>query len=197
MPVSTTPSPFPHKRRGNDLGWALEPGDVDDLGELGVDGIGGEETLGTADGGGERDGGVDVKHSVRSAGRPDDGLGVGGIVVEVVAGEGSLPCGAGAGLSSLSGEVVDGLLGAGDALIESGVSTVVGGEDGVLEAAGVLEVQVKLAILAALGDGDTGTDGGDVLVEDEGHDGAVLGDGRSNGEVGAASSSVGDTDDLD
>lgn len=118
-------------------------------------------------------------------------------MVEVVAGEGAGPVSSGAGLSSLSREVVGGLLFASNTGIECSVSTVVGGEDGVLEAAGVLEVQVELAVLAALGDGNAGADGGDVGVEDEGHDGPVAGDGASNRVVGAASSTIGDTNNLD
>ena len=149
--------------------------------------------MSAADGRGKGDLGVDVKQGVGTAWGPDDGGGIGSVVNEVVGGDGTLPGGAGGGLSSLSGEVVGVLLGTGDALVESGVSTVVGAEDGVLEATRVLDVQVELAVLAALGDGDAGADRGDVLVEYEGHDRLVGADGRCNGTAGAAGTSVCDS----
>jgi hypothetical protein len=100
-------------------------------------------------------------------------------------------------LSSLTGEVVGGLEGAGDALLDGRVAAVVGRQDRVLEAAGVLHVDVKLAVLALLGDGDAGADGGNVRVEDEGHDGAVGRDLGAHGALGASGSTIADTSDQD
>ena len=100
-------------------------------------------------------------------------------------------------LSSLTREVVGGLEGAGDALLDGRVTTVVGRQDGVLEAARVLEVDVELAVLALLCHADAGTDGGNVRVEDQGDDAAVVGDLGAHGALGASSSSITDTSDLD
>ena len=83
-------------------------------------------------------------------------------------------------LSSLAGEIVDRLLRAADAFVQVRISAVVGREDRVLEAAGVLEVEVELAVLAALGDGNTGADGSDVIVEDECQSCLVGGDGGAD-----------------
>lgn len=105
--------------------------------------------------------------------------------------------GGGSYLSRLAGEVVGRLERAADTLLQRGVATVVGTEDGVLEAAGVLDVDVQLAVLAGLGDGDTGADGGDIGVEDEGDDGPVRGDLGADTALGAASSTIGHAADGD
>jgi hypothetical protein len=102
-----------------------------------------------------------------------------------------------ADLSSLTREVVGGLEGAGDALLDGRVAAVVGGQDRVLEASGVLDINVELAVLALLGDGDAGADGGDVGVEDEGHDGAVTRDLGAHGALRASGSTIADTSDQD
>jgi hypothetical protein len=52
------------------------------------------------------------------------------------------------GLSSVLGEVVGRDEAAGDTLVETSPSVVGGVDNGVLEAAGIGEVQVKLAVLA-------------------------------------------------
>jgi hypothetical protein len=59
-------------------------------------------------------------------------------------------------LFSLTREVVGGLQGTSDALLDGRVAAVVGRQDGVLEASGVLNVDVELAVLALLGNGNTG-----------------------------------------
>src|SRR5689334_13796255 len=100
-------------------------------------------------------------------------------------------------LSSLSGEVVGALQGTGNTLLDAGVATVIGRQDGVLEATGVQDVNIELAVLALLSDGDAGADGGDVGVEDESHDAPVGGDLGADGALGAAGSTIGDTADLD
>lgn len=52
--------------------------------------------------------------------------------------------------------------------IERDVASVDGAEDAVLETTWVSEVQVQLAVLAVLGDGDSWADGSDILIEDQG-----------------------------
>ena len=83
-------------------------------------------------------------------------------------------------LSSLPREIVDGLLRAADAFVKVRISAVVSREDGVLEAARVLEVEVELAVLAAFGDSNTGADGSDVLVENECQGCLVSGNGGAD-----------------
>lgn len=96
-------------------------------------------------------------------------------------------------LRSETREVVGRLQGTSDTLFNGSIATVVGRQDGVLEASGVLDVKVDLASLAVLGDGNAGTDGGDIGVVDESHGGLVAGDTVADSALGAASSSVGDT----
>ena len=100
-------------------------------------------------------------------------------------------------LSLLSREVVGALQGTGDTLANGSITTVIGRKDGVLETTGVQEVDVELAVLAGLGNSNTGADGGNVGVEDEGHDAPVGRDLRANSTLRAAGSSVGHTTDLD
>lgn len=95
-----------------------------------------------------------------------------------------------------TGEVVGGLQSTGNVLLDVGVTAVVGGEDGVLEATGVLDVKIDLASLAVLGDGNARADGGDVGVVDQGDSGAVARDGRGDSALGATGSTVGDTINL-
>lgn len=73
-------------------------------------------------------------------------------------------------------EVVGTLLGTVDTGIELSKAAVVGGEDGVLEATRILQVDVELAVLAVLGDGDVLPHGGNVRVKDERHRGAIVRD---------------------
>ena len=67
----------------------------------------------------------------------------------------------------LAREVVSRLERTSDALLDGGISTVVGAEDRVLEATGVLNVDVELAVLALLGNSNAWADGSNVRVEDE------------------------------
>jgi hypothetical protein len=186
------------------------------LSELEIGRVGGEQARRRADGALEAHLRVDVEHAARAAGRPDDGGRVRLVVLEVVAGDGAgeLVLSGGLGvvstfgglvagreiptyLRSLTREVVGGLKGSGDTLLDVGVAAVIGGQDRVLEAAGVEEVDVELAVLALLGDGNTGADGGNVRVEDERHDAAVGRDLGAHGALGAAGSTIADTPDGD
>jgi len=97
----------------------------------------------------------------------------------------------------LTGEVVSGLESTRNALLDGRVPTVVGRQDGVLETSGVLKVNVNLAVLALLSNGDTRADRGDVGVEDEGDNGPVGGDLGAHGALRATGSSIGDTIDCD
>ena len=79
-----------------------------------------------------------------------------------------------------------------DTSIELSKAAVVGGEDGVLEATGILQVDVELAVLAVLCDGDTLAHGGNIRVEDERHGGAIVGDNRCDSALRTASTAIGD-----
>lgn len=100
-------------------------------------------------------------------------------------------------LGCQAGKVVGGLQGAGDALLDVGVAAVIGAQDGVLEAAGVLELESKLAVLALLGDGDAGADGGNVSVVDQGDDTAVIGEDCADGALGTSSTASANLEDFD
>jgi hypothetical protein len=92
-------------------------------------------------------------------------------------------------------EVVGRFEGTGDTLLDGRIATVVGAQNRVLEAAGVLDVHVDLAILAVLNGLDIGTNRRSVGVEDERHDGPVRRDLVAHGARRAAGSTIGDTAD--
>src|SRR5690606_1809367 len=124
---------------------------------LSVHGIGGDETragrvLGVVD----TDLGVDVEGLDLTARSPDGGGEWDLVVDEIVLGDWAGEVGLSGGLDLLAGEVVGGLLGGSDSLVESDESTSVDTKDGVLEASWVVEVDVDLAVLAALEDTDAG-----------------------------------------
>jgi hypothetical protein len=100
-------------------------------------------------------------------------------------------------LISLAGEVVGRLEGTSDALLDGGVTAVVCAEDRVLEASGVPDVDVELAVLALLSDRDARADRGDVRVEDDGDKGLVGAELSAQGALGTSSSSIGDVSDGD
>jgi hypothetical protein len=191
---------------------ALLPLNVHDLSELEISRVGGEQTGSRRRRASQADLGVDVEHAGRSAGGPDNGGRVGLIVLEVVTDDGTVELVFGGGLyitlvsvglpicehaylSSLTREVVGGLEGSADALLDGSVSTVVGGENRVLEAAWVKKVDVELAVLALLGDSDAGADGGNVRIEDEGDNGAVTRDLGAHRSLRTSCSTIADTSD--
>lgn len=94
-------------------------------------------------------------------------------------------------------EVVGGLEGTGDAGLDGGITTVVGGQDGVLEASWVLNIDVELAVLALLGNGNAGADRRNVRVEDQGDDATVIGELGSHGSLGASGTTILNTLDRD
>ena len=100
-------------------------------------------------------------------------------------------------LVSLAGEVVCRLERTGDTLVDSSVTTVVGAEHRVLEAAGVVDVDVDLAVLALLSDGNAGADGRNVRVEDERDERLVSRELVAQGSLGTAGSAVGNATDGD
>ncbi len=59
------------------------------------------------------------------------------------------------------------MLASGHTRIDTDVTSIDGVEDTVLEAGWVLDVEIDLAVFAALGDCNTGSDRGDEVVEDE------------------------------
>jgi hypothetical protein len=184
--------------RVNRLLLAGLPVDTDNEGNLSVDGIGGQETgTGGVLGVCETDLRVDVE-GLNLAARSPDGGGEWDLVVdEVVLGDWAGEVGLGRGLNLLSGEVVGGLLGGSDSLVEGNESTGIDTKDGVLEAGWVVEVDVDLAVLAVLDDRDTWTDRCDVIIEDEGESGLVGRERDTNSSLWASSSTVGDGLDVD
>ena len=84
-------------------------------------------------------------------------------------------------LSSLTREVVSGGLLASDTRVEISITTVVSAQNRVLEATGIEQGKVDLAVLARFGDLGTATNGGNILIEDQGDNGPVKTDGRTNG----------------
>lgn len=194
---------------------------MDNLFEASIEGVVGHDTALLAVSAGETDLRVDVKSAVSTARRPDGRSIVSLVVQEEVSGEWALPVGLGVSLSQigqvsgcqqstqidhrggesyllgLSREVVGALLGTSDTLLEIGITTVVSGEDRELEAARVTEVDIELAVLAVRSNWDIGTDRRDVFVEDESHDLAIIGEDVADGVGGAASTTVGQANNLD
>jgi hypothetical protein len=93
-------------------------------------------------------------------------------------------------LSLLAGEVVGGLESSSDASLDGSIATVIGRQDRVLEAAGVLNVDIELAVLALLSHGNAGADGRDVRIEDQGDDAAVIGELGSHSSLGASGATI-------
>ena len=148
---------------------------VHDLRELEIRGVGGEQTSGGGIACSEADLRVNIEQALSSAWRPDDGHVVSLVVLKVVAGyradevvlgRGLFPelewivcIWKGTCLFGVTGEVVSRLQRTADAFLESRITTVVGAENRVLEAAGVGDGNVQLAVLALLGNGDVRADG--------------------------------------
>jgi hypothetical protein len=188
--------------------------DVHDLGELEVGRVGGEQT---SSGGAFRlqaNLRVDVEVGRLAARRPDNGGAVSLVMLDVVLGHWALKGISSARLVRLlatlygggrkivylrrkAREVVGRLESTSDTLLDGGVATVIGGQDGVLESSGVLDVKVKLAVLALLGDGDARANGSNVCIVDEGQGATILRDSGCHGTLGAAGTSICDTFDLD
>lgn len=190
---------------------ALLPLYVRDLSELEISRIRGEQAGRLGIGRRQADLGVDVEHAAGAARRPDGGGGVGGVMLQVIAIHWAIErvrsrrllqsasYHAGAGrvharrwtyLVSLAREVVSRLEHSSDTLVNGGITTVIGTEHRVLEASRVLDINVKLAVLALLGDGDTRANGGDVGVEDESDEGLVGGELSAHGALRTSSSSI-------
>lgn len=181
----TKDNPLATKIRGQATTLASAPAERQDLSELAVDGVGGEET-GLVHVTGDTDLGVDVKHTINTAWGPDVGGLVDVVSQAVVRVEWADEWGLGAGLAAVTGEVVGGLLETLLVPLEAGVSAVGGGEDAVLPSGWVAEVDVQLAVLAALGGWDTRADGSNILIEDQSEGGSVRGNLLSDTASGAA-----------
>lgn len=174
------------------------PLDTDNEGDLSVDGVGGDDTgAGAVLGVLKTDLRVDVEGLDLAARSPDGGGEWNLVVDEVILGDWSGEVGLGGGLDLLTREVVGGLLGGSDSLVEGDESTGINTEDGILEAGWVVEVDVDLAVLAVLNDRDTWTDGGDVLIEDESEGGSIGRERNTDSSLWATSSTVGDGLDVD
>jgi hypothetical protein len=74
----------------------------------------------------------------------------------------------GGGNKKLTAREVEGSgLHSSDTSIKSSIASVNSVEDAVLEATWVLEIEVQLAVLAALRDGNSWTDGCNILIKDQ------------------------------
>lgn len=132
---------------------------------------------------------------------------------EVIAGAGTGELGLGARLDGLAGEVVGSLLVTIEILVSGNIAmlvfiserflpdnllgkvnetTVIRGEDGVLEAAGVVELDVELAVLAGVNNGETGAGVGVVGVEEDGERLPVRRHRDGGGALGATGTTVRD-----
>jgi len=118
-------------------------------------------------------------------------------VDEVVLGLGADELGLSGGLSLVTREVVGGLLGGSDTLIDADISAVVSAEERVLEALRIVEGDGDLAVLASVGDPGRGTDLSDVTVEQESEGLLVGGEEDSDGVTGATSSTEADVLNVD
>lgn len=136
---------------------------------------------GRAVGAGESNAVVDVEDAVGTAGRVDvagggDGVSLGvdlAIGPDAATGDGGL---GGGGVAGRLAEVVGRVESASDTGVELGVAVVRAVDDGELEATGVLEVQVELAVLGLVGRVEAGSDVSLELIEAEGDD---LANGKS------------------
>lgn len=99
-------------------------------------------------------------------------------------------------LLGLTREVVDGLLGTRDTLLKVCVSTVIRREDRELESTWVAEIDVELAVLAVLLGIDTRPNLSHILIKDEGHDLAVVGQNMAHSAIRASSAAIGDTNNV-
>lgn len=99
-------------------------------------------------------------------------------------------------VASLARVVVVALLEAFNSTVQLGISAVVNTEDGVLVTTWVLELEVELAVLAAVLNVDVGADGSDVFVEDQGDGLTVIREDGTSASLRATSSTIGDTDDV-
>jgi hypothetical protein len=137
----------------------------------------------------ETDLGVDVEGDNAATRHPGDDAE--GVAAEVVLGNGAREARARADLLSFSLEVVGSLLFGGGTSGELDVSTVVKGGHGVAEALGNVDVQVELAVLAVLGDWDTGAGRSNERVKDERKGLTVVGERAAYGALGAARTAIG------
>lgn len=128
---------------------------MDLLGESDGGVVVGEDTGGLGVAAGERNAVVDVEDTVGTAGREDvacrgDSVGLGvdlALLPDAASRDGGL---CRRGRRSVLAEVVGGIESSGDAGVELGVAVVGAIDNGELEATGVLEVQVELAVLGPL-----------------------------------------------
>jgi hypothetical protein len=196
---------------------ALLPLHVNDLLELEVGGVGGEQTssyecvsqidIMTCHGHiltfGVSWGQADLRVDVTAARRHNSGGAVSLVVLKVVASHWAIEGVLRAGLicvstatcakkdrthlRSLAGEVVGRLQSASDALFDVCVAAVVSTEDRVLEASRIFKLKGELAVLPLLSDSDTRTNGGNVGVVYQGYDTTVIRDNGADGTLRAPS----------
>lgn len=97
----------------------------------------------------------------------------------------------------MPGEIVGRLQSTLDTLLDRSIAAIIGGQNGILEASGVVKGNVELAVLALLGNGDSRANGSDVRVEDEGDNVPVVRNCGADGALGATCASVTNALDLD
>jgi len=143
---------------------------VIDLRDLEVRRVSGEQTRRAGLGACEVQLGVNIKGDIRSAWRPDERFDDEFVGEEVVAGRGAVKFGAQGRLSLLAREIISRNLVASNALVEILKAAVISSEKRVLPAIGIVDVEIELAVLAAIRGNGSRTDRGNVVVVEEGQD---------------------------
>jgi hypothetical protein len=196
---SRNPRTLKKKKKGLQLSpLASPPLDGNDELGLDVDGVVVDDTLSIAVARVvDADLGVDVESGIGATRSPDNGGGGDLVVDQEVARLGAIPGSLGGHLLLLAGEVVGGFMDSLDSLVDIDETTVIGGDDGVLEAAGVAEGDVQLAVASGLSGGDSGAGLSVVGIEEDGDSLPRVGDRDGSGVLRTSVTTVGDIFDVD
>lgn len=181
---------------------ALSPVDVNLLGEGDSRIIVGDLATGCAVGAGERNAVVDVEDAVSAARREDEARSGNLVVLGVNLARGPDTAALDRrlrrrGRRGVLAEVVGAIKGSSNTLVELSVAVVCAVDDRELEAAGVLEVQVQLAVLGLLSRADTRSNVGLELVKAESDDSLVGRDAGRHSSLRATIAGEAGADDLD
>jgi len=144
--------------------------------------------------------GVDVEQYrgvVLVARRPDAGIDTHILVPEVILIPGAVKVELGGSLLGITREVVSGLVSSFHTCVQLNVATEIGRKDRKVPSLGNVEADVELTVLAVLLDTDVGTQGSEVLVEDQGEDLTTLGDALTDTALRTAGTGVLELFDVD
>lgn len=187
---------------GARAGSALLPGNVELLSEGNGGIVVGKLSGSVALGAGQGNAVVDVEDTGSTAWRPDssgrfDAVSLGIYLPVLECSTSNCGHAGGRSLAGILREVVGGNEVTSDTLIETSISVVGGVNNGVLKASGILEVQVELAVLAAVRDGSSGANIGLELIKSISNHGLVRRGAGGDGALRAAIARVRGADDLD